>query len=91
MRYLDIYKQPKKFLNDAVKTNKDLVIKILSSIENLRENPLPSSAKKLVGHKDLYRIRIGKYRIVYSFDKLELRIVLIKNRDDVYLQLDKFR
>jgi mRNA interferase RelE/StbE len=48
---------------------KSVVRKIQLSGEKLAENPRPSGVKKLKGNEgDLYRIRIGDYRIVYSID-----------------------
>ena len=33
----------------------------------LADDPRPHGCKKLRGHNDLWRIRIGDYRVVYSF------------------------
>lgn len=41
---------------------------ILEAIETLAVNPKPGSSKKIKGH-DLWRIRVGVYRICYSSDK----------------------
>jgi mRNA interferase RelE/StbE len=39
--------------------------KILSRIQELGINPRPAGCEKLTGH-ELYRVRQGNYRIVYS-------------------------
>ncbi len=44
---------------------KKYLTKILKKIEMLKENPRPEGNEKLTG-KELYRIRQGIYRIVYS-------------------------
>ncbi|MDQ6756349.1 MAG: type II toxin-antitoxin system RelE/ParE family toxin [Bacteroidota bacterium] len=65
----------------------DTVIAINERILILRNNPLPSGYKKLKGFKNLYRIRVGNYRIIYSVqhDILIIEILKIAHRKDVYL------
>jgi mRNA interferase RelE/StbE len=58
---------------------------ILSSIDKLGDNPRPQGAIKLTD-KELYRIRVRNYRILYEvFDNLVL-IVIVKvgHRRDIY-------
>ena len=59
--------------------------KILKRIEQLSENPRPSGCEKLTG-KDRYRLRQGRYRIIYSIqdDELTVWIVKVGHRKDVY-------
>ena len=59
--------------------------KILHRIEVLTENPRPPDCEKLTGH-ERYRVRQGRYRIVYSIqdDVLTVWIVKIGHRKDVY-------
>ncbi len=48
--------------------------RIVAAIQQLRDNPRPSGAKKLRG--PIYRIRAGGWRIIYAvFDKDNLIIV----------------
>ena len=42
--------------------------RILDKIELLATNPHSPDSRKLRGHSDLWRIRIGEYRVVYSID-----------------------
>ena len=42
--------------------------RILEAIENLALNPYPPSSKKIQGH-DLWRVRVGVYRILYQIDE----------------------
>ncbi|MCX6436823.1 MAG: type II toxin-antitoxin system RelE/ParE family toxin [Actinobacteria bacterium] len=62
-------------------------LRITAAIELLRENPLPPKALKLKGREG-YRIRVGKYRIIYGFDGTELVIIVldIGPRRDIYLR-----
>ena len=52
----------------------------------LRNNPFPQGYKKLKGFKNLYRIRAGNYRIIYSIehDVLIIEILKIVHRKDAY-------
>lgn len=62
--------------------------KIKEKIEALANEPRPYGAIKMSG-KELYRLRVGNYRVVYSiFDsKLLVFIVEVDSRDDVYKSL----
>ncbi len=91
MRFLEIYKQPQRFLNTIVDKNYLLAEKIIESLEALTIDPLPHSSKKLVGYKDLYRVRVEKYRVVYRFDNKAIHVLLIKKRDEVYAEIRKLR
>jgi mRNA interferase RelE/StbE len=59
--------------------------KILKRIEGLAENPRPSGYEKLTG-QERYRLRQGRYRIVYSIqdDKLTVWVVKVGHRKDIY-------
>jgi len=59
--------------------------KILDRIQLLAEDPRPAGCEKLTG-RERYRVRQGRYRIVYSIQDNELTIWVIKvgHRKDVY-------
>ena len=65
---------PKKELN-----------RILQKIESLSENPRPSGSQKLSG-QERFRIRQGRYRIIYSIQEEELTVWVVKvgHRKGVY-------
>ena len=79
-----------EFLSSAAKEFRDLSIdlkqRIGGAIESLQSNPLPSGVRKLSGHKRLYRIRVGDYRVVYEIDVQEkfIRVTRIRHRREVY-------
>jgi mRNA interferase RelE/StbE len=52
----------------------------------LSENPRPFGCEKLSGHQDRYRVRAGRYRIVYAIRDEELVVYVVKvgHRKDVY-------
>lgn len=51
--------------------------RVARTIEILRTVPRPPLAKKLVGSKDLWRVRTGDYRIVYRIEGERLVIVIV--------------
>jgi len=65
-------------------SKKDLK-KVLSRIKNLEENPRPPGCEKLTG-QERYRLRQGRYRILYSIqdDDLTIWIVKVGHRKDIY-------
>lgn len=60
--------------------------RIASKIDALAENPRPPGTKKLTGEDDLYRVRVGDYRVVYEIrDRVLIVLVLnIGHRREVY-------
>lgn len=59
---------------------------IKNTINGLAQNPRPFGCIKLVDTEDLYRIRIGVYRIVYSIKDniLTVEVIKINHRRDIY-------
>jgi mRNA interferase RelE/StbE len=59
---------------------------IFKQLDSLKHNPRPNGIKKLVGMDNLYRVRVGDYRIIYMIEdkKLSLLIVKVGDRKDVY-------
>ena len=53
------------------------VARILTCIEQLRDNPRPSGARKLSA-QERYRIREGVYRILYEITDQRLTVTVIK-------------
>lgn len=60
--------------------------RISPKIDALAIEPRTVGAVKLVGSDDLYRIRVGDYRIIYNIqdDLLLILVVKIGHRRDVY-------
>ena len=57
---------------------KDLLKRIKVAIKELAQNPRPIGSIKLAGYQDLYRIRVGQWRIVYAIEEEELIILVIE-------------
>jgi mRNA interferase RelE/StbE len=70
-----------KAVSDAV-----TLARLIEKINSLASLPRPSGSEKLAGRKNLYRIRQGSYRLIYSVnDQLRVvDIVKVGHRRDVY-------
>jgi mRNA interferase RelE/StbE len=55
-------------------------------MDGLGKEPRPKGVKKLAGAEDLYRIRVGDYRVVFQIqdDRLMVLVVRIGHRKDAY-------
>ncbi len=61
------------------------VRRLLKTIEALRDEPRPPGCEKL-SDRELYRVRQGVYRVVYSIDDAAVVVEVIKvgHRREVY-------
>ena len=66
-------------------SQKDQII-ILKRIQELSREPRPNHSRKLRGQNNIYRVRAGNYRILYSIENKHLTIIILKvgRRGDVY-------
>ena len=60
--------------------------RIFPKIKALATDPRPHGSKKLVGGGNLWRIRIGDYRVIYSIDDetRKVEVTRIAHRREVY-------
>ena len=68
-----------------------LVKRIFAKIINLSKNPRPPGCRKIKEAENLWRLRVGDYRVIYSFnesDKL-VDIIAIRHRSKAYEGLNK--
>jgi mRNA interferase RelE/StbE len=68
------------------KIDKSEIKKIFTSIEKLSNDPFPLNHKKILGTESIYRIKIGNYRVIYSIEKDELiiEIIRVRHRKEAY-------
>lgn len=61
-------------------------LRIVAAIDDLSHQPRPPGCVKLAGGENLWRIRIGDYRVVYAIDDKVLIVTVVKigHRGDVY-------
>ena len=63
-----------------------VIDRVAAKIDSLSTQPRPSGCKKLRGGDDLWRVRVGDYRIVYAIDDTQsiVEIRVIRHRKDAY-------
>ena len=86
MYEIQLKREPEKFIR---KQSGKIQIQLISALRKLRKDPRPRQAKKLSGLDELYRIRVGDYRIVYTIREKRLLILVVRiaHRKDVYKKL----
>ncbi len=75
------------FTNQLLAIPKERVVQILEKIEVLRDDPKPhgSLKKKLHGYKgDIYRLRSGDFRIIYTYGDGWVALLGVDARKDIY-------
>ena len=60
--------------------------RVAAAMLALAENPRPRGCRKLLGYNDVFRIRVGRYRLLYSVSDATVVIVILKvgHRRNVY-------
>jgi mRNA interferase RelE/StbE len=60
--------------------------RLFERIEKLAGDPYPPGVKKLKAKIDLFRVRVGDYRIIYTVqdDRFVVLVVRIGDRRDIY-------
>jgi mRNA interferase RelE/StbE len=63
-----------------------VVARAFPRIEALAHNPRPVGSRKLQGENNLWRIRVGEYRVIYSVDDRRRLIdtTAVRHRSEVY-------
>ena len=82
---IEIAEKLEKRLNKLPKKDKE---RILEKIDSLSQNPRPEDYKKLQGNQkpQLYRVRSGDYRIIYTIQDSALVILVVDlgHRKEIY-------
>jgi len=71
-------------IKDLKKIPKIDQLAIAEKIRNLRDNKEQIQEEKLKGFKNIHRIRVGKYRLIFLEVKSGIEIFLIGHRREVY-------
>jgi len=60
--------------------------RVFARIESLSADPRPRDCVKLRGRKDLWRLRVGDYRVIYAIDdaKRTVDIIAVRHRREAY-------
>ena len=65
---------------------KILIKRIVPKIDGLAQDPRPRGCRKIVGEKNLWRIRIGDYRVIYVINDAEhtISVTGVRHRSKAY-------
>jgi mRNA interferase RelE/StbE len=78
----------KSFLKDIEKLNdKNTAIKLKAKLLEFEEQSdfaNMQNIKKLKGYKNYYRLKIGDYRLGFSYEEGNLNIIRFLHRKDIY-------
>ncbi len=63
--------------------------RIARAISELGDDPRPPGARPLTGFPELWRLRVGNYRVIYAFRNAELLVLALRiaHRSTVYRDL----
>ena len=61
-------------------------VRVIRVIQGLATDPRPPGCRKLSGHDGVFRVRVGRYRVLYAIEDRRLVIIVLKvgDRKDVY-------
>jgi len=61
-------------------------VRVIRTVQALSVDPRPPGSRQLSGHDDVFRVRVGRYRVLYSIEDRRLVIIVLKvgDRKDVY-------
>src|ERR1043166_2849970 len=75
------------FINQLLALPREYMAQVLEKVERLRQDPTPDGKlkKKLKGYKhDVYRLRSGDLRIIYTIAGTCVALLGVADRKDVY-------
>ncbi len=52
--------------------------RVVARIEALADDPRPRGCEQLAGQRDLFRVRLGPWRIVYTIDDNRIVVMMVK-------------
>jgi mRNA interferase RelE/StbE len=63
-----------------------IVNRIFPKIVALSKQPPPSGCRKLIGEGNLWRVRVGDYRVIYEIDDVRRLVdgIAVKHRSKAY-------
>lgn len=79
------------FWNELLALPRHVLPAVTEKVTRLLADPLPDGdlKKKLKGQEGVYRLKVGDYRILYTFGDTWIRLLCIRPRRDVYENLEQ--
>ena len=81
---VEVTAAPAKFLDRL--GDESLKRRLLKALRSLETNPRPPGCLKMQGNEELYRVRVGDYRIIYQIRDAVLIVLVVDigNRRYIY-------
>lgn len=81
-----IHREAKKELR---RLPRHILQSIMAYIQTLADDSYPEGSGKIQGHSDLYRIRVGDWRVIYVVDSVlhTVTILRVASRGEAYRSL----
>ena len=67
--------------------DRERVDKVIEQIEKVDNFTKTSTIKKLRGHENRYRVRVGNYRLIFQFNEDTVTFLRCLPRQDIYRQV----
>jgi len=85
----DVAWQPKALKSLRRIDNPDRV-RLIRASQALAYDPFPLSCRRVIGPHDIYRIRVGAYRMLYTVEneRLVVLILTVGHRRDIYRHIN---
>ncbi len=65
-------------LKELTKLDHAVARRIVKAVDDLTADPRPAGARGLVGYSDLWRIRVGDYRVIYSIHDAVVIVTVLR-------------
>jgi len=72
---VQLARQPQRVMR---RLPRDVLQRLDRAIQSLTSNPQPPGCKKLVGYDNLYRVRVGDWRISYVVEEDRLVVLVLE-------------
>ncbi len=68
------------------KLPREVQLKLSTALDKLSHEPRAHGARKLAGPEDLYRVRVGDYRVIFAIRDVLLVVIVVRvrHRSDAY-------
>ena len=78
-----------KAVKELKKLDKPIARRIARAIAELADDPRPHGVRPLTGLPELWRLRVGDYRVVYTIRNTELLVLALRiaHRSTIYRDL----
>lgn len=71
------------------KLSRFIQVLITKKVRQIQVDSIVTNSKRLTGYKDIFRIRVGDYRMIYRNYPDKIYFILIGHRREIYKLLER--